>query len=182
MPLLTIVTRPFRRPKALKRNMDSVQMQTDSDYEQIFLVDDVGIGIAAAGKRLFTERDKVHGDYVYILDDDAYLLERDFVKILRETVARENNPEVIIFKSEFAGWTLPSDEVWEKKVPKFGGIDTHNLCVRQDIWKKYIEVYGVGVGCDYHFALAMHEAGLRFVWVDVKIARMDEFGQGKTEY
>jgi hypothetical protein len=51
---LTVITRTYLRPNFLKLNQESLRNQTDGDWEQILLVDKVGIGVPEANKNLRT--------------------------------------------------------------------------------------------------------------------------------
>ena len=70
--LLTILTRTFQRPTLLKRNQDSLAMQTCQDYQQELLEDTKGLG--AGGSGILLQKKIVKGDYVWVLDDDDYII------------------------------------------------------------------------------------------------------------
>ena len=73
-PFLSIVTRCFKRPSLLERNKESVYNQLDQDWEHIFIVDDIGMGMEAANKALALNKHLISGEYVFILDDDDILV------------------------------------------------------------------------------------------------------------
>ena len=50
-PFLSVVTRCYKRPDMLNENKASLRGQTDQDYEQLFIVDDVGRGVIRAAVR-----------------------------------------------------------------------------------------------------------------------------------
>ncbi|MHA2069645.1 MAG: glycosyltransferase family 2 protein, partial [Candidatus Thorarchaeota archaeon] len=72
---LTIVTRCCQRPKMLSENIQSVIDQTCHDVEQVFIVDHTRQGIHVADRALALNKDRVEGEYVYILDDDCQLID-----------------------------------------------------------------------------------------------------------
>lgn len=155
MPFLTIVTRCYKRPEALKINITSVTSQKSEDWEQVFIVDDVGRGYLWANESLYHNRHRVKGDYVFILDDDDHLTYDGFVDDLKSIVKR-HNPAIIMVKATtpHIHKILPTDLVW-KKHPIVRHIGTGNFVVRNDIWQKYIKLFGRPKAGDFAFISAI---------------------------
>jgi len=133
MTFLSIITRCYKRPKALRVNIMSVARQTSRDWEQVFIVDDSenGNGLLWANQSLFLNRYRVKGDYILILDDDDCLAYNRFVADLKNVVT-EHEPDIIMIKMDQILRILPDSTVW-KKHPLFGHIGSCCFVVRRDI-------------------------------------------------
>ena len=95
MPFLEVLTRTYKRPKMLKRNIDSILTQTDKDFTHTLLNDDVGRGIAWSYQNLASYAPFLVGDYVWILDDDDLAVSQTLIADLK-TIAQAHNPDVIM--------------------------------------------------------------------------------------
>lgn len=135
--LLSIITRCYRRPIGLRRNQLSVKLQTCQDYEQILLVDEIGLGINAADARMAAEIPaRIRGDYVYVLDDDNILIDNGFIARIAD-IAAWLVPDIIMVKSDNGALgVLPSSKVW-KGQPILGQVDAMNYVVKADVWKRH---------------------------------------------
>jgi len=138
--LLSIITRCYRRPVGLRRCKLSLALQIDQDFEHILLVDDVGIGFRAADARLVTDAPAlINGDYVYVLDDDNFLIDNSFVARIH-WFAQEYDPDIIMVKSDNGRQgILPTPEVWRRRPIRCHN-DPLNSVVRSEIWKRHIGI------------------------------------------
>jgi glycosyltransferase involved in cell wall biosynthesis len=187
IPFLSIVTRCYKRPIALRRNIISVASQTSRDWEQIFIVDDVGQGLLWANKSLYYNRHRVHGNYVLILDDDDCLAHDKVVANLRDLVQsyiEEPPPDIIMIKMDQILRVLPDELVWGKH-PIFGHIGSCCFVVRRDIWNDNIELFGQPNGGDFSFIGALfaqaESGGWRIYWHDEVCTKVQRVGYGKPE-
>jgi len=184
MPLLSIVTRCYKRPKALKINQASVLSQKDGDVEHMLIVDDEGRGTFWANCSFYRNHDKVHGDYVFIMDDDDYLAYDGFVGHLREIVERYQ-PAIIMVKAEAAGRILPTDLVWkQERYPVVGQIGSGNFVVRADLWHKHIEAFCQPVAGDYTFICDVFDdvGNGEIYWFDKVCLRAQRVSDGAPEH
>ena len=135
MPFLSILTRTYQRPEALKQCKRSVAMQADQDLEHLILRDTVGVGVVEAYRLLLNVQPR--GEYVMILDDDDLLTSPWFVSDLK-AASRAYDPDVIVFKmqSEELG-VLPDAFVWQQK-PIHGRIGGSNVAVKLHVWDECI--------------------------------------------
>lgn len=178
-PFLSIVTRCCRRPDHLRRNVESVLMQSDWDLEQCFYVDSETRGIYWANRALeliFARR--VRGRYVYILDDDTRLLSDQFVARLK--VAAVSEPEVIMVRShrpQIHPHELPT--IWGDK-DSLRMTSANCLCyvVRADVWKKHIDAFGRRAAGAGWFLLRLRDCAERFAWLDLLAAETMQIGKG----
>jgi glycosyltransferase involved in cell wall biosynthesis len=176
---LTIITRTYKRPQALKACVDSVLAQAQGECEQLFLVDDVGIGIAETYQQM-SVRDwsDVKGDYVYILDDDNVLLPCAIVA-LKE--AAEKNPDLIIARADMGKWgLLPDNGNWGCP-PKMARIDMGCAVLRRDLFLKAIKETQACYEGDYHYIAAAYRMAGLVAWLDETIMRVQRVSHGEPE-
>jgi len=166
--LLSVVTRCYKRPVGLRRNQLSLMLQTRQDYEQILLVDNVGLGIKAADERMAAEAPAlINGEYVYILDDDDMLIGNQFIAHIH-AIAQTHDPDIIIVKSDNGRLgILPSAAMWEKK-PQPGRISTLNYVVKAEIWKRHAPAFATHPhdAGDAMFVTELFRHGYSVYWLD----------------
>lgn len=159
---LSIITRHMSYRKILLyRLMASLEMQTDQDFEHI-IIENEPTGLENANKSFFKHRDEVHGEYVYMIDDDDFLCDPQFIEQLGGAVIGEKCGEladVVIFRLQSRGvygdGKVPQDDAWEDLKagghPQCGKISTPCFIVRRELWYKYIENFGIWRSGDYNF-------------------------------
>lgn len=183
---LSIITRCCHRPNFLTDNIRSVKAQTCQDIEQVFIVDRERNGIQAADRALAENKDRMHGEYSFILDDDCWLINDDFVQELKVFVCQEKNPAVVMFKSKrppgppSTQTVFPTKEVWESRVPLHGTTNCLCYAIRTPVWKMWIEYFGVKPwGGDWHFLEQVIKDGNRLTWLDTFSGESRQLGRGK---
>jgi hypothetical protein len=143
---LTIVTRCCQRPLALRRNIESVITQSCHDVEQIFIVDHKRKGIHLADRMLGMSKDRVEGEYVYILDDDCYLINDNFISTVND-IAFFSDPDIIMVKSRRPPGPpsrqaiVPIPSVWGGKL-RHGSCNCLCYVMRAELWKEHIIHFG----------------------------------------
>ncbi len=193
-PFLTIVTRCCKRPVALVRAIESVQMQTDKDVEQVFIVDEGGKGLVWANRQLHEQRGRVSGEYVFVLDDDDMLATPGFVARLKDCVAQWDTPDVILLRHRQRApkkVLLPPPHVWSldwemgERPERWAG-SVYCFAVKRELWLANVWHFSHGQGVDWqtggdwHFATALCSwPGLRFVRLDLVAGRSFQRGYGK---
>ena len=179
---LTIVTRCCQRPQKLSEGIASIKAQTCHDLEQIYIPDRARRGIHVADRALAKSAGRVDGEFVYILDDDCMLIDREFVEKVRDTVG-EYDPDIVMVKSRRPpgppnGRSLVP-VVWEK--PLYHGA-CNCLCyvMRAELWKRHIEAYGWHKwGGDWWFLEQALAEKPRMYWLDRIVADARQLGRGK---
>lgn len=182
VPFLSIVTRCFKRPNALALNRASVHAQRDQDFEQLFIVDSQGLGLLIANQSLYDNRGEVRGRYVFILDDDDYLIRTDFIGKMRQIVDT-HDPDVIVIKMiSVNGKIIPTEDTWGKK-PIFCKIGTSCVVVRNKVWKRHIDAFGKPSAGDFSFIkeLFSKRNNYRIRWVNLLASKVQYHGKGKPE-
>ena len=171
--LLSIVTRCYKRPVGLRRNRLSVRLQTHRDYEQIFLVDEEGLGINAADARMAADAPPlIRGRYVYVLDDDDVLIDNQFVAWIHTVSCTHHGPDIIMVKSDNGVLgILPSPAAWGKE-PQPGQVSVLNYVVKAEIWKRHAPAFAShpGDAGDSMFITELFRHDYSVHWLDAIMA------------
>ena len=191
-PFITFVVRHHAgRPTFLQENRESLEMQTDPDWNRLVITDTVGYKIWGADKVLWFTREFVTGDYVMVLDDDDRLLDSEFVAKMKK-IAEEHDPDVIAFKFWWpVGWRkieyLPDDRYWGKR-PVRGHWGSCCHIVKRELWQKYIRWFGwnpsqdAGArGGDFWFIQKLWDESSKFYFHDEIMGEVQEIGNGRPE-
>lgn len=173
-PFLSVVTRCYKRPEMLAENVASLEGQADPDYEQFFIVDDIGRGIGWANRQLSTVRSI--GRYVLVLDDDDRLVNDQAITLMKE--AAKNGPHMIIFKAVHSDLgVLPSPAVWRHR-PIKDQIGSCDFITRRDVWENHIHAFGVDAGGDYEFLKSIWQDIPTVVWLDEILTGVQRISRG----
>lgn len=81
-------------------------------------------------------RSRVIGRYVYILDDDDFLVYPHFIRDLK-AICDEHEPDVVICKGHINGNVLPSLPVYDRKHPIRGCIGSPNFVVSNELFQGF---------------------------------------------
>lgn len=186
-PFLTIITRSYKRPIGMSKNLESIEALTDKDIEQIFIHDEVGVGMLEAN-RSFSDpsvTELIKGQYVFLLDDDDFIVNPNMVNLLKSVAFTENAPDIIFFrmiiKNGMNNNYYPTDELCWGKEPIIARIGGSCMVVKTDWFKKYIHHFGVQRCGDYQFLKAMWNNSPSAYWLDVLMCETGSVGGGKPE-
>lgn len=186
-PFLSIVTRCCKRPRMLGLNMASLDAQSNKSIEQVFIVDHVGRGIAWANQQLYTHRHRVHGRYVYILDDDNRLVSEKFVARVLGGAVAFGDPEIFVVSGTRPTADVkrfPDERAWKSQTLRKETTNAHCYVVRADVWKKHIKSFGypptLSGAWQFPKALIAH-GGYHWVWMDVLGGESIQLGRGRVE-
>ncbi len=174
-PFLSVITRCYKRPDMLAENVASLEGQADPDYEQLFIVDDVGRGVGWANKQLATT--KPTGRYVMVLDDDDMMVDDNAIALMKE--AAKNGPHIVIFKAVHSDLgVLPGPAVWQNR-PIRGQIGSCDFITRRAVWEKHIEAFGTFACGDFNFLKAIWLDSPTVVWLDRVLAGVQRISRGQ---
>ena len=181
MAFLEILTRYYKRPTLLAANARALAEQTDPDYVQTILADDVGLGIGASYERLADYAPRLVGEYVWILDDDDICTRPTLVAELK-TIVQDDNPDVVIVKMDHGPrGVLPGLGRWEQP-PVCGEIGVSAFIVRQNVWKAHAQAFLPGdYVSDFRFISAIFDSGASVFWHNVIASKVQQIGLGKPE-
>jgi hypothetical protein len=166
-PFLTIVTRHlFNRPIMYKQHMESVNAQTDPDFEHVIIYDNIGCGVAKANLSFYRNRKRIKGKYVFMLDDDDVFISNKFVEDLKSIVQKQPNVGMIFVRMYINGENYPTDMVWKKDVLFQNHIGTSNVVVRNDLYQKYIQCFFAMQTGDFQFINTVFKSKTEVYWRD----------------
>lgn len=184
-PFLSIITRVYKRPIGLRANSQSIKSLTDNDTEQIFITDKVGLGLLSANTS-FSHKETlefIEGEYVYLLDDDDFIVNPEMVTRLKE-VMRDHNPDVIFFrmiiKNGMNNDHYPTQQCWGNK-PMIAHIGGSCFVVKKEVYKKHIHNFAHARCGDFYFINSVFESGVKCYWLDVLMAETGKVSRGKPE-
>jgi len=175
-PFITFVTRYFikRNRVHFRNNLRSVRTQTDHDYEQLIIIDHMGVPIGSkhqftARPTIFT-RNMVNGKYIMILDDDDIIIDKYFIEKIKKVVADNNEPDALIWRGRIQNWSEPLpcfDRPYWNKEPERSQIGSFCFCMKRVLWQQYIPKYleGKDLG-DWLLIHHVYEQKHRIVWIN----------------
>lgn len=190
MPFLEVLTRVYKRPQLLAVNMESLRTQTDDDWAQTYLVDNVGRGINWSHENMAAHAPDLVGEWIWIVDDDDMCTCPTLVADLKRIVA-EHAPDVIMVKMDHGKAVLP-DESWGDG-PVYGHIGVSAYIVRREVWQTHAGALVPGwYGSDYSLinsifgnnpamAMAPWIKQPRIYWHDCIASRVQVQSYGKAE-
>lgn len=181
MPFLEILTRTYQRPRMLAVNQASLRNQTDDDWVQTLLIDDVGRGIAWSHEHMAAYAPRLVGDYIWMLDDDDTCILPTFVAELKFIVA-DSAPDVIMVRMDHgAGRILPDGDTWHGP-PVLSHIGCSAYVVRRAIWQEHAGAMIPGhYTSDFYFISAIWAAKPSVYWHDVVASRVMKQSFGAPE-
>lgn len=171
--LFSIVTRTMPgRQALLARCVDSVRAQTLGDVEHIILRDEVGVGVAAAQRMLWTVTPK--GDYVLVLDDDDYLSAPDvLMQVGVRLLSRPKFAVVKVCHGQFG--VMPLE--WGQ-VPAIARITVSNVIVANAVWVLHRQQFGLRYAGDFDFIASLFDA-YNPQWIDVAVVTVERGRAGQ---
>jgi glycosyltransferase involved in cell wall biosynthesis len=161
------LTRSCQRPTELQRCINSVLNQSDPNFEHIIISDEIVHGLYWANRQIKEQAHKLQGQYVYILDDDDYITNLDFIKDFKVLI--ENiDTDVIICKGTLNEEIFP--KIWKSPLPPVRGkIAAPNLITRRKIFDEFAHHWDQPRAGDFHFIKAIDNAGCKFFWWDYDV-------------
>lgn len=179
MPFLEILTRTYRRPKMLLLNQQSLWRQTDQDFTQTLLNDDVGRGVAWANKNLGEVAPLLVGDYVFVLDDDDMLIRDTFIEELKQIV-EAHDPDVIFVRMDHGPRGILPDKMWGI-APKHSDIGSSGFVVKRQVWQRFSSKWNATYAGDYEFISAVFVGNPKVYWHDVIASKVQRISVGAPE-
>jgi hypothetical protein len=165
----------------LQWNQASLEAQTDDDWEQILLVDDVGRGVPWANRNLADNRERARGAYVWILDDDDEATDTTLVTTLKE-LAQESDPDLVMVKMDHGTkiGIQPDKEHWLKRpVHSYCGVSA--VIAKNGLWQEAIKQFGAHLGGDIKYAQAAYDMAQKTYWLDRVVSRVQRVSWGRPE-
>jgi len=182
-PILTVITRTWKRPKQLSANIASLKMQIDPSYQHLVLPDDVGVGLHAANRRLGEVKEQVLGDYVMILDDDDILISPGLVGEARHIKTFKGYPDVVVSRVWRITEIVPRPEAW--KLEEYDDGNGHRVCncylVAHSLFMETIDAFGAPLAGDQRWQEAFFLRSPTFFWYDNVMSANTRIGRCEPE-
>lgn len=180
-PFLEVLTRCYKRPRLLARNMASLKKQTSGDWIQTLLVDEIGRGINWTHENLGRQAGRLAGDYIWLLDDDDVCTRETLVEEL-QAIAAEHNPDVIMMRMDHGERGILPDAGYWGRPPVHAHVGISAYVVRRSVWQAHAWAWSPGVyHSDFNFIKAIFESTPRVFWYDVIASRVQQIGLGHPE-
>lgn len=178
-PFLEVLTRVYKRPELLTVNRASLAMQTDPDWWQTLLVDELGRGVGWSYQNMAKYSNSLKGKYIWILDDDDECILPDFVANLKAVVNAVESPDVVMVRMDHGDGRILPDECWQRR-PVLGGIGVSAFVVKKELWRKHAWVMNPGhYASDFTFIYSIWQSRPKVLWWDTVASRVQKksFGQ-----
>lgn len=180
MTTLEVLTRTYRRPQMLARNMASLEAQTCGDWVQTLLRDTFGRGIGWSYTNMAAYAPQLVGDYIWVLDDDDECIRPTLVAEIQAIVHRDPDVEVIFVRMDHGRLGVLPSVNWGKS-PVEGDIGVSAYIVRRDRWQQYAPAFAPVYAGDYAFITAVYASTHHHVWHDVVASRVQRISHGQPE-
>jgi hypothetical protein len=149
---LTVVTRCYKRKEKLGINQRSLSNQSDGDWDQVCIHDEVGIGLHKANGLFHEYRNLVKGEYVLLLDDDDKIIDHDFIKRLKE-----RDEDIVWFPMQARKIHAPPNDTFDyigmndDRQPKLGRIGGSCMVVKNHVYQRFIHLFDEPYNADFAF-------------------------------
>jgi hypothetical protein len=165
----------------LQWNQASLEAQTDGDWDQVLLVDEVGRGVPWANQNLIENRERATGEYVWVLDDDDEATDTTLVATLKE-VAKEHNPDLVMVRIDHGAeiGIQPDDEYWLNR-PVYSHCGGSSIIARNGLWQEAIKHFGNHNAGDISYAQAAFDMAQNSYWLNRVAARVQKVSWGRPE-
>ena len=186
-PFLSIVIRTCKRPKALKRCLDSLVKQDRNDFEVVIIRDEFGRGVPwANGMLAELDWSNLDGRYVYLLDDDNTMT-AGAIRAIKKAV---DDCDMLICRINRLGTKYqrsigdrlwPEDDYW-KKQPQVGHIDIGCVVLRHGLFIEAVKYFTHRYEGDFDFINAAYVLAKSVNWLNIPIQDYPTIGAGVTEH
>jgi glycosyltransferase involved in cell wall biosynthesis len=169
MPLLSILTRSYLRPDQLERCVKSVINQTDPDFEHIIIPDEIGHGLYWANRQIAECSTKVRGNYIYVLDDDDYIVSPFFIAELKKFLSNFSAIKtgvIIVCCGTLNEEFFP--KVWKKPFER-GKIAAPNLIVSRQLFETHAHMWDQPRAGDFAFLQSALKENPHIFWWDYNV-------------
>jgi glycosyltransferase involved in cell wall biosynthesis len=127
-----------------------------------------------ANRQIHNCRDNLSGKWIYILDDDDYLTDDNFIKDLKEIDA-----DIVICKGYIGKTIYPINGYWNAKPFVRGSLGSPNFVVKSNLFLKNSIDWCRPAAADFFFIHAASQ-GAKIHWHNKKVFRAP-IGNSKVE-
>lgn len=181
MPFLEVITRCYKRPRAVLINIESLMRQTDGDWLQLFLVDSVGRGVGWANAQM--QRIVPFGDYVWVLDDDDVCASPTLVADLK-AIVKLHTPDCILIKMDHGPLGILPDPVqWGDRNVVEAHIGVSAYVVSRETWTRHCHAWSDRYAGDFDFIKAvLDDPTVTVYWYDCVASAVQRISHGEPEH
>lgn len=180
---VSIVTRHMAigREKSLERLLLSMAKFDASMYEHVFLMDWECKGVALANGLFEKNKNSIHGDYIYMMDDDDWFTLPKFPQDLLQFIEQQHYPDIIMMRFVIAGKDLPVP--WGNFSELIcGTVGTPNFCLKRDVWLKHIKHFSGPRGGDFRLVKSLQAENYSVSWWNQRIGTTRQrAGRGRVD-
>lgn len=183
-PLVSILTRVMlgKRNGLFQQHLESVERFTSTNYEQVFIIDRIGVGMLNANKSF--QFAKPRGRWVHLCDDDDFYTDPNFVEEVEKL--DKAGVDVGIFKCKIltgdGDEMYPKPESWNTRAPKRGQIGGSCIVFRRWVYDRYMHTFSLPSFGDWNFITrVLADPKVKAVWVDKKIVETGKVSRGRPE-
>lgn len=183
MKRLTIITRHMikGREKSLERLLASMTLFCPHSFDHWLLIDSDCKGVSSANGLFEKNKKLIHGDYVYMMDDDDWFTYPTFPQDLLRFIEEENFPDIIMMRFSIVGRNLP--QPWgDFALLRFCKVGTPNFCLRREVWLDHIKHFSGPSGGDFRMIESLQTADYSVAWWDKTVGTTRKnHGYGRTD-
>ena len=119
------------------------------------------------------------GEYVFILDDDDYLIDEGFVAALKQFVVEHVCPDIVFVQMDVCGRILPE---WSEGL-RLGDIAVSCFALRREVWLEHGGDFSGEYGGDFHFIDAVYGCERQHTSARLErvASRVDRVSRGEPE-
>jgi hypothetical protein len=151
------------------------------DWVQTILEDREGQGVGPANARLGKIGVQLRGRYIWLLDDDDLCVRPTLVDELRQIVAANAAPDVIMVRMDHGPRGIQPDNAHWGGPPTHGHVGCSAYIVRRRVWQMCAHTWRAVYHADFEFAEALFERTNHIYWHDVIASRVQCIGFGRGE-
>jgi len=178
MAILEILTRCYKRPKMLAVNQAALKRQTNPDWIQTLLIDEIGRGVGWSYCNMAAYAPSLLGDYIWILDDDDVCILDTLVDDVGK-FARQD-PDIIFVRMDHGSHRILPNHNWGKS-PVMGDIGCSAYIVRREIWQAHNTAFTNSYISDFHFVKHIYAHTQTHIWYDVVASAVQRISVGAPE-
>jgi hypothetical protein len=180
---MSILTRHHPgRPNSLKRCLESIDLQTDRDFDHLIFHDDKKGGIPSANRIFFERRNFVTGNYIFMLDDDDFLRAPDFVSDMRNISENCGLPDVIVIRMLMENVVYPKMSVWGSGSVLPGTIGTSCIVTSNRLWHTCVDEFRTtDTPGDFNFINSIFSKVPTIQWRDKVYVEVPQLSWGRPE-
>jgi hypothetical protein len=146
--------------------------QTDPDFEHIIISDDIAHGLYWANRQIKEQAHKLQGQFVYILDDDDYIANPNFIKDFKEYIGQYSaitSKILVVCRGILNDELFP--KIWKENFDEGarGKIAAPNMIVSRALFDKCAYAWDQPRAGDFNFLMEAVKLLPHIFWWDYEV-------------